>query len=168
MGVAMLPFVARLVGAGDVQAVRRGLRQAIAVAAAYALFAVGAAALTAGPSIAAHLAESPLTARYAAFALRLIPLACLAGTPFILCRPVFEGLRRGLPGLLMAVVRYVVLTGPAAWLGIRAARALGEPPIFGLMPALVLVALASSAIFALWARAALRAAAAKAAAVERP
>ena len=152
IGVAMLPFVARLFGAGDLAAVRRGLREAGSAAAVYAIFVVGAAMLTAGPWLAGRLAESPVTARYAAFALRLVPLACLAGTPFILCRPVFEGLRRGMPGLVMAIVRYLVLTAPAAWLAIRIARDVGEPPIFGLLPALVGVALACSVIFALWTR----------------
>jgi Na+-driven multidrug efflux pump len=155
LGVAMLPFAARLFGAGDAAAVRRALREAGLAAAAYAVVVVGASMLALAPWIAAHLAESPVTERYAAFALRLAPLACLAGVPFILCRPVFEALRRGVPGLAMATLRYVVLTAPAAWLGIRLARDLGEAPIVGLVPALVGVALASSAVFALWTRAAL-------------
>ncbi|HVY61727.1 MAG TPA: MATE family efflux transporter, partial [Planctomycetota bacterium] len=157
LGVAMLPFAARLFGAGDRAAVRRGLREAAIAGSGYAVLVVGTVLLAAGPWLAEHLAESPVTARYAAFALRLAPLACLAGVPFIICRPVFEGLRRGLPGLAMAAVRYLVLTGPAAWLGIRIARSLGAAPIVGLVPALVAVALASSTVFALWTRATLAA-----------
>ena len=39
-------------------------------------------------------------------ALRLVPLSCLIGVPFLLCRPVFEGMNRGKPGLVMAALRY--------------------------------------------------------------
>ena len=51
-----------------------------------------------GPPLAAMLAENPLTAEFASFALRLVPLACLATIPFFICRPIFEGMGQGHPG----------------------------------------------------------------------
>ena len=54
-----------------------------------------------------------MTRDYATFGLRIIPLACIASLPLFLCRPVFEGLGRGRPGLLMALFRYLLLTAPA-------------------------------------------------------
>ena len=84
-----------------------------------------------------------------------MPLVCLVGAPFLLCRPVFEAMQRGKPGLLMATLRYVVLTAPVSWLGIRTAQALGFPGLQGLVIGLLLVGLISSATFVIWLRAAL-------------
>jgi hypothetical protein len=50
-------------------------------------------------------------------ALRVVPLASLLAIPFFLCRPVFEGMGRGRPGLSMSLLRYVVLAAPAGGLG---------------------------------------------------
>ena len=84
------------------------------------------------------------------FALRLVPLACLAGAPFLLCRPAFEGLNRGRPGLIMAAVRYLALTGPLAWIGARTATILGFAPLHGLIVGLLLAAAIASTTFQLW------------------
>ena len=48
-------------------------------------------------------------------------------------RPVFEGMQRGRPGLVMALVRYLVLTVPLAWAGSRAAAALDLPQLYGML-----------------------------------
>jgi len=154
-GVAMLPYAARRLGHGDVEGVRRGLREALVAAAAYTLGLVAPLLLLSGRWIAGHLAESAVTAGYAAFGLRFVPLACLAAAPFLLCRPVFEAMNRGRPGLLMALLRYVVLTVPFAWLGLALARRFAWPPLYGLVLALFAVAGISSLVFLLWTRRAL-------------
>ena len=68
-------------------------------------------------------------------------------------------MERGKPGLLMAALRYIVLTAPLSWLGIQAAQALGFPGLYGLVVGLLLAGLISSSTFLLWLRAALPAAA---------
>jgi len=112
--------------------------------------------LALAPWLARLLAETELTVRYATFALRAAPLACFLGAPFLLCRPVFEAMQRGRPGLVMALVRYVALTGPLAWLGMVAARMMEQPPLYGLIAGTLIAAAASSAAFYLWLRSAVR------------
>ncbi|MGD8394802.1 MAG: MATE family efflux transporter [Candidatus Eiseniibacteriota bacterium] len=149
-GVAMLPYAARRFGEGDVAGVHRGIRQTVVASAAYALVVVGPIMLIGAPWIATHLAESPLTAAFTTFALRAVPLACLTGALFLLCRPVFEAMGRGGPGLVMAVIRYGVLTAPLAWFGMHTAAGLGEPPLYGLIVGLLGAAAIASLIFAVW------------------
>lgn len=153
--VAMLPYVARRYGAGDLDGIRRGLREAHVAGAVYVLILVPILFFGAWP-MARLFANSPLTTQYSAFALRLIPLACMSALPFFLARPVFEGMGRGRPGLYAAVLRYLVLTGPAAWLGIQIARAVGRPGLYGLLGGLVLASALSSAAFLAWIRITLR------------
>ena len=153
--VAMLPYAARRHGAGDCAGIRRGLREAGVAAALYSLFVVGPVLLLAAPWLARLLSESPTTMRYATFALRTVPLACLASVPFLLSRPVFEAMQRDKPGLVMALLRYAVLTGPFAWLGLIGARHLGQPPIYGLIVGTLVAGTLSSALFQLWLRVAL-------------
>jgi Na+-driven multidrug efflux pump len=154
--VAMLPFAARRYGAGDRAGIRRGIGQATVATALYSLLIVGPLMLAAAPWLARLLAESDLTARYAAFALRTVPLTCFLGAPFLLCRPVFEAMQRGRPGLVMALVRYVALTGPFAWLGMVSAQGLGQPPLYGLIAGTLAAGAVSSAVFYAWLRSALR------------
>lgn len=164
--VALLPFVARRIGEGDAAGARRGLREAMVAAAVYATLVLGPIALLLAEPVAARLAESERTRAYATTALRLVPLACLAGAPFTLCRPVFEGLGRGGPGLVMALLRYGILTAPAAWAGLAASRALARPPILGPIVALCAAAAVCSAIYLAWVRLALREQAGRRAAAE--
>jgi Na+-driven multidrug efflux pump len=79
----------------------------------------------------------------------------LLGSVFLLCRPVFEAMGRGRPGLWMATLRYGVLMLPLAWLGMYEAELLGYPAIDGLVVALLLASALSSAIFYVWMRRAL-------------
>ena len=72
-------------------------------------------------------------------------------------RSVFEGMSRGRPGLLVAILRYAVLTVPLAWLGLEAARILGQPAFYGLLAGLLAVAGLSSGVILVWVRVALRA-----------
>src|SRR6185503_854973 len=152
----VLPFVARRFGEGDIGAVRRGMRQITLAAAAYCIVLVTPALLLGGPRLARALAESARTADLASIALRFCPLACLVMVPFVLCRPAFEGLQRGRPGLTMAVLRYAVLTIPCAFLGMQAAAALSAEPLYGLLGGLVVASSASSAVFLAWLRRTLR------------
>jgi Na+-driven multidrug efflux pump len=150
--VAVLPFVARRYGEGDLRSVRLALRQVSLVAAAYCAVIVTPAMLAGGPALARALAESHVTADLTRVALWLSPLGCLTLIPFQLCRPAFEGLHRGWPGLAMAILRYVVLTVPCALLGKQAALALGQPALYGLVVGLILASGISSAIFLAWLR----------------
>ena len=131
------------------------MRQLGIAAAVYSLAIVGPMMLLFAPWLSENLAESKTTAEYTTFALRTVPLACLAGAPFLLCRPVFEALQRWQPGLVMALVRYIVLTGPLAWLGLVSAREMAQPPLYGLIVGMLLAGAISSAGFSVWLRAAL-------------
>lgn len=152
--VAMLPFAARRFGERDVPAVRRGIRQVNAAGLVYIAVAAPLLWFSARP-IAAALSHSPVTEEFATFALRLVPVAALASTPVFLCRPVFEGMGRGRPGLVMAILRYVLLAGPAAWIGLRAGAAFGVPGLYGLLVGLVAAAALTSLLFAGWTQRAL-------------
>ncbi len=154
--VAVLPYVARRFGEGDLPAIRQGLRQITVAGAAYCVAVVTPCLLLFGPAIARALAESPVTADLTRVSLAICPLACLAIIPFQICRPAFEGLQRGRPGLVMAVLRYVVLTVPCALAGMSATRALGHPVLYGLIVGLIAASAVSSAVFLVWLRRALR------------
>jgi len=150
--VAVLPYVARRFGEGNIRAIRDGMRQILLVAVVYCVGLVTPALLVGGPRLARGLAESPLTAELATIALALCPLACLAMVPFSLCRPAFEGLQRGRPGLVMAVFRYTILTIPFAFAGMKAADFLGRPPLYGLLAGLIGASGLASAVFFIWMR----------------
>ena len=155
--VAALPYTARHFGRGDIDAIRHGWRQLSLAAAAYSILIVAPVCWLAGPPLAGLLAEEPITAMMATFALRLSPVACLASIPFFLCRPTFEGIQRGRPGLIMAVLRYLVLTGPLAYGGARLAEAWGFPGLYGLVVGLVAATALSSILFQVWMMNSLRA-----------
>ena len=148
--VAILPFVARRFGEGAIEAIRKGMRQITLAAALYCIAVVTPALLLGGPRLARALAESARTAELATVALRFCPLACLVMVPFVLCRPAFEGLQRGRPGLTMAVFRYLILTIPCAFLGMRAAGALSVEPLYGLLGGLIIASSVSSSVFLAW------------------
>jgi Na+-driven multidrug efflux pump len=156
ISVALLPYAARRLSMGDVDGVRRGMREAGLATAVYSVTIVGPAMLLGAPWLASSLAESPLTASYSTFALRTVPIACLVSAPFLMCRLVFEAMQRGKPGLMMAILRYVVLTGPLAWAGMAAAGSLGYPTLHGLIVGTLAAAGISSAAFSVWLNDALR------------
>jgi Na+-driven multidrug efflux pump len=79
----------------------------------------------------------------------------LLGAPFLFCRPVFEAMQRGKPGLVVALVRYVVLTGPLAWAGMVGAEALGQPSLYGLILGTLVASAISSTGLYLWLRSSL-------------
>lgn len=149
-GVALLPFVALRFGRDDLPGVRRGLKQIGLTSLTYCILVVGPIMLLLASRLAEWLAEAPLTIQYTTFALRLVPFACLLGAPFLLCRPVFEGMHRGGPGLIMAILRFAGLTLPAAWIGMHLAVRNGFPGLYGLLVGLMGVAALTSTIFSLW------------------
>ena len=152
--VAMLPFAARRIGEKDIGGVRAGLKQAHLAAAAYVAVAAPVLFFLA-PPLARHLSGSSVTIAYLVPALRVVPLAALLATPFFLCRPVFEGMGRGRPGLTMSVLRYLVLAAPAAIAGIWLAPKLHVSPILGLVGGLMTATAISSLVFLFWTRTAL-------------
>jgi len=117
---------------------------------AYAVLLVAPTVYPAAPWIARRLAESPITVEYTTFVLRTVPFACLLGAPFLLLRPIFEGMQRGTPGLVMAGLRYIVFTPLAAWMGILVAESQGHPGLYGLAIGLLVAAAASSFVFSVW------------------
>lgn len=156
MGVAMLPFAGNRFGSGDVQGVRQGVRTGLLFTMGYALLVIGPLMLFFAPWISEHLTSSEISRSYTTFGLRMVPLACLTGSAFLLCRPVFEAMGQGKPGLWAAVLRYLVLTGPLVLFGTMAATRMGQPPLFGIILALILAGAISSVVFYLWLRTALR------------
>jgi len=154
--VAVLPYTARQFGLGNLDAIRKGFRQISLTMVGYSLLVVAPLTWFGGPPLASAMAEEPLTSALATFALRLTPLACLVGIPFFVCRPVFEAMGRGRPGLLVALLRYAVLTVPSALLGVRLAAAWGYPAFHGLLLGLLAATAFSSAIFHGWLAAYLR------------
>ncbi len=152
ISVAMLPFAAKRIGEKDAAGLNNGLWQAGVVSVVYSIGIMLPIVWLWGETLAGWLSETPLTAEYTAFGLQVVPIASLALAPFILCRPVFEAMGRGQPGLYMAILRYVVLTLPAAWIGMRFAAEYGYPGLYGILLSMVVVAVISSLIFAAWLR----------------
>lgn len=149
-GVALLPYTARRFGLQDVDAVRKGLFQAGVVSAGYSLLIAGPALLIGAPHLAQWLGEAEQTVQYATWILRIAPLVCVSSVPFLLSRPIFEGMGRGNPGLWMAALRYLVLAAPLGLLGMQLARGMGAPPLYGLVVALVVASAIASTAFAVW------------------
>ncbi|MBI2568309.1 MAG: MATE family efflux transporter [Candidatus Schekmanbacteria bacterium] len=148
--VAMLPFVARHLGDGNVALVRRSYAQAMWGGAAYIVAVVAPASYFGAGPLVAWLAESPATAAYGISALRLLPLVALVTIPFTLSRPVFEGFQRGQPTAMMAIFRFLILAPPLYYGGLR----LGEQWGFGALPGLIfgifLASVVTSAVFLWW------------------
>jgi Na+-driven multidrug efflux pump len=155
--VAVLPFVARRYGAGDVEGVRRGLREAMLAGVAYCLLLVLPALYLGGGALARALGKAEATVHLTRLALYLAPFAALSSVPFLLCRPVFEGLGRGRPGLTMAVLRYVVLMVPFGLGGMALGRSFDWPPLSGLLVGLIAASTLASTIFYAWMARTLRA-----------
>jgi MATE family, multidrug efflux pump len=149
--VAMLPFAARRFGAKDVSGVRAGLREAHAAGGIYIAIVAPILFLAAEP-LARQVTASPTSLAFLVPALRFAPVGALIAMPFFLCRPVFEGLGLGRPGLLLSILRYVVLAAPAAWWGARFASAHAISPVLGVALGVSVAAVISSAAMLLWTR----------------
>jgi len=152
ISVAMLPFAAKRIGLQDGAGLRAGIRQSAIVSMVYSVLIMGPLMLLFGGRLAGWLSETPITSVYTTFGLHVVPLASLLAAPFILCRPVFEAMGRGRPGLAMAILRYVGLTLPAAYGGMELARRLGQPELYGILLGLVAVGAITSLVFSIWLR----------------
>ncbi len=156
VGVAMLPFVARHAGEGNLEIVRDGLRKGLGTGALYTILIVGPACLLGAKPLLAFLAEAPETTAYGIFAMQITPVAVLAAIPFLLCRPVFEGLQQGRPVVIAALLRYVFLAPPLALAGMSLGRRFGASAFEGLLLGLLLATTIVSALFLAWTRRILR------------
>ena len=149
-GVALLPFTGRLFGRRDYAGIRSGFRQVTLIAAGYSALFVLPVTWLFRDELVRLFAESRSTEELAAKALLITPLACLAAIPFFACRPVFEGMQQGFPGLAVALLRYVVLTMPCLIAGFWVAISLGYPGVLGALAGLVLASAVASLVFLLW------------------
>jgi Na+-driven multidrug efflux pump len=150
--VALLPFTGRLWGRRDVAGIRRAFREVSWTSFLYVTLVVAPITLFAGAALVAPLAESPLTREMASFGVLLVPLACLASLGFFACRPIFEGMQLGQPGLVVALVRYVLLTPPGALAGAALARGAGLTAFHGAIAGVIVATALSSVLFVAWMR----------------
>lgn len=150
--VALLPFVARAWGRQDLAAIRAGVRTLSLAGAGAIVFVIAPIYLGFAGPILGLLTSDPKTHALGVFSLRLAPLASLAALPFMLTRPVFEGMQRSVPGMLVAVLRYLVLTLPFAYGGRLLALRLGRSGYEGVLCGLVAASAISSTVFFLWGR----------------
>lgn len=149
LGVALLPYCASRFGARDVIGFKRGVREAWMAAVIYAVLATPLLYALA-PWLARVLSETAQTRDFATALLRMVPAALFANMGLLLCRPAFEGLNQGRPGLLMALTRYVVLAFPSVLAGMSLAEMLGHPRIYGAVGGLIAASAVSSLIFMTW------------------
>ncbi len=168
VSVAMLPYVARRYGENDIPGIRRGLNEAMMASVGYCFLILAPLMAFGAPWCAQWLAETPVTARFTTTALWATPAACLAGVPFFLARPVFEGIQRGRPGLAIAILRYVVLTAPCALGGAAIGGLLGGRQFLGLIAGLITAAAITSVLLLAWVRSALHTLEQEAGAVAAP
>jgi putative MATE family efflux protein len=149
-GVALLPFTGRLFGRKDFDGIRAGYRQVALMATGYSLLFVLPVTWILRRQLVALFAESATTEELAARAMLAVPIACLVSVPFFACRPIFEGMQEGFPGLAVALLRYVVLTAPSILVGFEIAKALERPCIDGILFGLVSATFVSSLVFLAW------------------
>lgn len=151
VGVAVLPFMARHLGEKNLPEVKRGLKQAYAFGVLYVILIATPACVIFGPAIAGFLGKAPETKSLVAFAIRYaVPIGALVATPFLICRPAFEAVQRGTPGLIMATVRYLLLSVPLALLGANLCAGSGQDPFFGLIAGLLAGTSLVSVLFTAW------------------
>jgi len=150
LAIALLPFTASMWGKQDMAGVRRGFGEASGAALLYILVFVSPIMWFLSPWLAEALSEAELTARYATVILRAVPLACLSGCFFLLSRPIFEGMGRGSPGFIVALLRFLFFIPPGVWIGVKIARDNAQPELYGLVGGLVAVSTLSSLVFLAW------------------
>lgn len=138
--VALLPFVARRFGRGDVEGILEGSRKLSRALLLYVLFLVVPVMLFLANPLAAALCDAPGAERAAQFGLKLVPIAVFAGIPYMLARAVFEGMQRARPGLIAAVIRSVFLMLPLVVTGAWLAPRFGGEPIEGVFVGHILAA----------------------------
>src|SRR6185295_644995 len=137
-------------GRRDVAGIRRAFRDVAMATSLYTLLLVAPLCLLLRHWLVAPLAQSALAAQLAEKALLVCPLACLVAIPFFACRPIFDGMQRPVPGLVVAGLRYVLLTVPFAFGGAAVADRFGRPEVHGIVVGLVVATAISSSVFLAW------------------
>jgi Na+-driven multidrug efflux pump len=150
IAIALLPYLAARYGAKDTRGFKGGVRDAWLAAVIYVGFFVAPLLYYCGPWLVSKLSNEALTKTYSLFAIQLVPFACLSGLGFLLCRPIFEGMQEGKPGLIVALLRYLLLTAPGLYLGLHFARKAGEPELYGVLFGLLAISAISSLVFVFW------------------
>ncbi len=137
--VAVVPYVARLCPQGETARVRRELWQtarAMAIAALLMTIAMGYA--FAAPLVSYFIQDDTAPISDTTLAtLRLLPVAALAALPFLILRPVFEGVQQPRAGVRLTVVRYVLLSIPLAVAGRYIAPLAGSSGLLGMVTGLI-------------------------------
>ena len=158
ISAAALPYYARAWGRRDLAVISRGMQEASAAGVIYMGLVAAPLLWRLAAPISSFLVQTPEAYDATVFALRLTPLAGLATIPFLLCRPVFDGMQRGAPGAMMSFLRYGLLTLPLSYGGMICAPLLGFEPFRGVILGVITAGMISSMGFLLWTTGALRAA----------
>lgn len=148
--VAQLPFVARYAAQGKIQLIRQSYRSALGYSVIYVVAVVGPLCYFFADSLMRFLMHTETAQAMGPFAIHVVPLFCLASTPFMLSRSIFEGFQRGGPTVWMAVLRYGVLAMPLAFTGLYLAPRYGVDAFEGLMGGLLVATLVASGVYYLW------------------
>ncbi|MEM7245652.1 MAG: MATE family efflux transporter [Acidobacteriota bacterium] len=149
-GVALLPHVARRYGARDFAGIRQGFWQGMGLGAAHSILLAWPVSVFLSRPLVAAFTDSPQAEDLAARAMLFVAPTCLIALPYSLCRPVFEGLQRGAPGLVIAALRFGLLTIPCAFIGAAWAVRRGWPELLGLIPGLMVAGAIASVVFLAW------------------
>jgi Na+-driven multidrug efflux pump len=153
VAVAILPFVSRLLGENRPTEIHKGLRQVFTFAWIYVTIIVIPGCVFLSTPLTEFLGKEESTRQMADFSIRYAtPLAVAATFPFLFCRTTFEAFQRGMPGLLMGTLRYLILGLPLALLGAHYADRFGSTPYKGLLLGLILGSAVVSTGFWVWLR----------------
>ena len=134
-GVAVLPFVARLVSEGRVAEVRHDLQKSLLVTAGLVTLIAVPIAWVFPRQIASFL-MTEVIARAGddvVWCLALVPVASLAILPFLLLRPVFEAVSRPRIGVRIAAFKTIVVGVPLIFGGYLLAPGFGVDPLIGIV-----------------------------------
>jgi Na+-driven multidrug efflux pump len=148
--VALLPFVARHWGARNLGVIRRGVREVMVVGTALVVCVVGPLYVLGAGTIVGWLTESEAAYDYSVWALRFTPVMVLVSFPFFVVRPVFEGMQRFGPGLVVATLRHLAFAVPGAVAGIVLAPRWGLEGFHGLLLGFAGASALASWIFMAW------------------
>jgi Na+-driven multidrug efflux pump len=149
--VAVLPYVARNVPEGRNDEVRRNLRRTLWLAVGLGLAFTVPAGVLFPVQIARFFVrgdETAIASPTTLSALRLLPLAALSATPFLLLRPVFEATQQPRLGVLVSVARFLLFSFPLVFLGRALAPKLGLQPLTGVIAGLITASALASLVTA--------------------
>lgn len=161
--IAVVPFVARLLPAGEIGRIRHDLVRGLLLAAGVSVVVTLTLGwLVAGPVVGFLIKSDAAGHSLALGIVRLLPVGALALVPFLVLRPVFEASNRPRLGVLLSLARYLLLAIPLVSLGAWTGPSLGLEPLLAMVLGLILAGLTASLLAARMVWASLRRAAAKA------